>query len=206
MASNKPVIACKLGTGAEGAAAALSHTGSLAGGMSAWRAACERVGIILVDNVEAMLETAAFFAKAPRRPVSRGVAVLASSGGAAIACADIAERHGVSLPQPRPAVKKILEEHVPEYGAPRNPCDVTTALQNDPKLLPACLEAMLGDDMYSALVFPQAALRPDSLERRAGIAAVAEKTGKPICLSFVGGWLGGPGTFEAEANPHLLVL
>ena len=105
MAHNKPVIAYKLGVGEEGAAAAMSHTGSLAGGPAAWIAACERAGIILVDNVEAMMETAAFFAKAPRRPVSRGVAVLASSGGAAIACADIAERHGVALPQPRPEVR-----------------------------------------------------------------------------------------------------
>ncbi len=202
IAHNKPVIAYKLGVGEEGAAAAMSHTGSLAGGAAAWIAACERTGIILVDNVEAMMETAAFFAKAPRHPVSRGVAVLASSGGAAIACADIAERHGVALPQPRPEVKKILEDNIPEYGSSRNPCDVTTALQNDPKLLPACIEAMLGDDMYSTLVFPQAALRPDSLSRRAGVAAVAEKVGKPVCLTFVGGWLGGPGTFEAEANPN----
>jgi acyl-CoA synthetase (NDP forming) len=201
MAHNKPVIAYKLGTGEEGAAAAMSHTGSLAGGAAAWVAACERAGIVLVDNVEAMLETAAFFAKA-RRPVSRGVAVIASSGGAAIACADIAERHGVALPQPRPEVKKILEEHIPEYGSPRNPCDVTTALQNDPKLLPACMEAMLGDDMYSTLVWPQAALRPDSVERRGPISEVVAKIGKPICMAFVGGWIGGPGTAEAEASPH----
>jgi acyl-CoA synthetase (NDP forming) len=202
MAQDKPVIVYKLGTGEEGAAAAMSHTGSLAGADAAWRAACHRAGIIMVDNVEAMLETAAFFAKSPRRPSSRGVAVLASSGGAAIACADMAERHGVSLPQPRPEVKQILEAHVPEYGSARNPCDVTTALQNDPKLLPACLEAMLGDTMYGTLVFPQAALRKDSLERRNSMAAVAERTGKLICLPFVGGWLGGPGTVEAEANPH----
>jgi len=204
LAQNKPVIAYKLGTGEEGAAAAMSHTGSLAGGFAAWRAACERVGIILVDNVEGMLETAAFFAKAPRRPAARGVAVLASSGGAAIACADIAERHGVALPQPRPEVKKILEEHVPEYGSPRNPCDVTTALQNDPKLLPACIEAMLGDDQYCALVYPQAALRPDSLSRRAVMAELSGRIGKPICLPFVGGWIGGPGTKETEANPNLI--
>src|SRR5690606_33263666 len=47
-----------------------------------------------------------------------------------------------------------------------------------------------------------AARRPDSLSRRAGIAAVARKVGKPVCITFVGGWIGGPGTFEAEADPN----
>jgi ATP-dependent DNA helicase RecQ len=61
-AANKPLVVFKLGTGEQGAAAAMSHTGSLAGSQAAYRAAFQRAGAILVDNFEAMVETASFLA------------------------------------------------------------------------------------------------------------------------------------------------
>ena len=49
--------------------------------------------------IEALVETASFFAKAPP-PKAKGAAIVAASGGAAIMAADRAEQHGVPLPQP----------------------------------------------------------------------------------------------------------
>ncbi len=86
-AADKPLVVHKLATGEGGAAAALSHTGSLAGSDAAYRAAFERAGAVLVENYEALLETAAFLAKAPP-PRAEGVAVVSSSGGAAFMAAD----------------------------------------------------------------------------------------------------------------------
>ena len=96
---DKPLIVFKMATGEQGAAAAMSHTGSLAGSQAAYRAVFRRAGAILVEDYEALCETAAFFAKA-RPPKARGVAVVAASGGAAIMAADRAEQFGVPLPQP----------------------------------------------------------------------------------------------------------
>ncbi len=101
-AANKPLVVFKLGTGEAGAAAAMSHTGSLAGEQAAYLAAFERAGAVVVKDFEALVETAAFLAKAPA-PRARGVAVVAVSGGAAIMSADKAEAHDVPLPQPTPA-------------------------------------------------------------------------------------------------------
>jgi acetate---CoA ligase (ADP-forming) len=105
--ANKPMIVYKMATGEEGAAAAMSHTGSLAGSHAAYGAAFRRAGVVLVDTYEQLIDTATFFAKAPE-PAAEGVAVLATSGGAAIMCADHAERHRVKLPQPD---ERILFEH-----------------------------------------------------------------------------------------------
>ena len=157
-AANKPLVVFKLGTGEQGAAAAMSHTGSLAGSQAAYRAAFERAGAILVDNFEAMVETASFLAKAPP-PKARGVAVVAVSGGAAIMSADRAEERGIPLPQPTPPVQAILESRIPDFGSARNPCDVTAQVANDPESLTACASAMLGGALRHA------ALRADLFNR-----------------------------------------
>ena len=100
-AVDKPLVIFKMATGEQGAAAAMSHTGSLAGSHASYRAVFQRAGAIMVDDFEALMETAAFFAKAPP-PRARGVAVVAASGGAAIMATDRAEQHGVAMPQPMP--------------------------------------------------------------------------------------------------------
>ncbi len=141
---DKPLIVFKMATGEQGAAAAMSHTGSLAGSQAAYRAVFRRAGAILVDDYEALCETAAFFAKA-RPPKARGVAVVAASGGAAIMAADRAEQFGVPLPQPSDAVREVLLAHIPEFGSARNPCDVTAQILANPESLNACADALLGD-------------------------------------------------------------
>ena len=60
--AGKPVIVYKLGTSEDGAAAARSHTGSLAGSAVAWRALFERAGFVAVEDYESLIEYARFFA------------------------------------------------------------------------------------------------------------------------------------------------
>jgi acyl-CoA synthetase (NDP forming) len=201
-AANKPLVVFKLGTGEAGAAAAMSHTGSLAGETAAYLAAFERAGAVVVKDFEALVETAAFLAKAPP-PKARGVAVVAVSGGAAIMSADKAEAHGVPLPQPTPPVRAILESRIPDFGSARNPCDVTAQVANDPESLTACAGAMLGEDHYGALIYAQIYSTEISAKRPAELAAIAETAGKPICVVWTTEWLEGFGSREAEQNPRI---
>ncbi len=200
--AGKPVVICKLGTGAAAAAAALSHTGSLAGSAEAYVAMFERAGFIVVPAIENLLETAAFFAKAGR-PRSRGVAAMGASGGALIAATDAAERHGVLMPQPPAEMKERLRAYVPEFGALRNPCDLTAMMTRDNAIAGNAVETMLTGDTYGALVFPHTSLSQGNVERAKGMSAAARCLGKPVCLTYSGGWLGGPSVMEAERDPHL---
>ena len=143
-AAGKPLIVFKMATGEQGAAAALSHTGSLAGSNASYRAILRHAGAIVVDEFEALMETAAFFAKAPP-PKAAGAAIVAASGGAAIMAADRAEQHGVLMPQPVPEVRAVLESRIPEFGSSRNPCDVTAQILSDPEALAVCATALLSD-------------------------------------------------------------
>jgi acyl-CoA synthetase (NDP forming) len=201
-AANKPLLVYKLATGEQGAAAAASHTGSLAGAHVSWRAAFERVGAILVDDFEALLEMAAFFAKAPA-PLATGVAVIATSGGAAVMCADKAEPHGVELPQPSPETRAVLEKYIPEFGSANNPCDVTAQVINDPASLSACVEALAADPAYGVIVMPLQVAFESIVPRGAMVSEIAAMHGKVACNLWLSEWLQGPGNVAFEQNGGL---
>jgi len=203
--AGKPVIVHKLATGEEGMQAAMSHTGSLAGSAAVYRAAFASAGMIEVDDFEALIETAAFFAKAGL-PRSEGVAALSTSGGATIMVADKAELHRVPLPQPTADVEALLKSHIPEFGSARNPCDVTAQILSNPQSLPDCAEAMLASEVYGALVIPHPYAYAPGTARLMALEGVAARTGKPICCVWLSQWLDGPGTAEVEASPGLVLF
>lgn len=203
--AGKPVIVHKLATGEEGTQAALSHTGSLAGSAAVYRAAFEGAGFVEVNDFEALVETAAFFAKAGR-PTSAGVAALATSGGATIMVADKAELHGVPLPQPPRDVEAVLRSHIPEFGSARNPCDVTAQILVNPQSLPDCARAMLASDTYGALVIPHPYAYAPGTQRLLALESVGRDTGKPVCCVWLSQWLDGPGALEVEESPYLCLF
>lgn len=203
--NGKAVVVFKLASGASGAEAALSHTGALAGSAAGYEALFDRAGFIAVDEFEALLETACFFAKAPRATAD-GVAVLTPSGGAGIMAADQAEIHGVPLPQPGPELKAVLESHIPEFGAARNPCDVTAQILNNPLSFPACAEAFLSEPDFSAIVTPYNLAMESSAQRTVELGKLARRYGKIACSFVLTGWLEGPGTRQMELSPDLALF
>lgn len=154
--ANKPLIVYKMATGTAGAEAALSHSGMLAGLNAAYQALFRRTGVIAVNALDDLVETAGFFARVPQAVSSTGVAVATSSGGLAVICADKAEEHGVDLPQPPSATRGKLQELIPNFGSPRNPCDVTAQVQSVPNMLAAAGEAFLAEPEYGTLVVTHA--------------------------------------------------
>lgn len=195
--NDKPLAIFKMATGEQGARAAMSHTGSLAGSQAAYRAVFQRAGAVLVDDFEALMQTATFFAKAPP-PKARGAAVVAASGGAAIMAADRAEQHGVAMPQPSDPVRTILESRIPEFGSARNPCDVTAQVLADPDSLAICAGALLGDPQYGVLVAPMTYGYAPSAKRPHVYDALAKEHGKVACVAWQTEWLEGPGVQESE--------
>jgi acyl-CoA synthetase (NDP forming) len=206
MAADKPIVVYKVATGSASAAAALSHTGTLAGADAAYRAAFARGSFVSVDDLEAMFETTSFLAKAGR-PKSAGVAVMATSGGAAVIAADMAETFGVPMPQPGEAAAAVLKSAIPEYGSPRNPCDVTAQVINDQASFIACSTALLDDPAFGALVIPQVMSVPESTPARAPVMSeLARRAGKPVCMLWLTEWLQGPGAAEYENDPRVALF
>lgn len=201
----RPLVVCKIATGSAGAQAAASHTGSLAGSNEAYRAAFARAGAILVERFEDLLEVAAFFTKAPP-PVSGGVAVISTSGGAAIMAADAAQLHGVGMPQPGPRAHAVLAQRIPEFGSTRNPCDVTAQVMADPESLAACAGALFDDPAFGVVVMAQPQAYAFAVPRIHAMSRWAHQAGKPACNVLVSQWLNGPGAEETERDPHVALF
>jgi acetate---CoA ligase (ADP-forming) len=204
-AKDKPLVIFKMATGEQGARAAMSHTGSLAGSHASYRAVFRRAGAVVVDDYEALMETAAFFAKAPP-PKAAGVAVVAASGGAAIMCADRAEQHGVPMPQPSDPVREVLESRIPEFGSSRNPCDVTAAVLSDPESLGICAGALLSDAQYGVLVSPMTYGYAASARRPLVYNELAKQHGKMACVVWQTEWQEGPGVVDANQCDRLALF
>jgi acetyl-CoA synthetase len=202
---NKPLIVYKLATGEEGAAAAMSHTASLAGSAQLWQAVFDDAGAVTVLDFDALIETAVFFAKSPLAKAD-GLAVLSGSGGAAIMAADFAEELGVPIPQPSEPVVNCLRELIPPYVPARNPCDVTAGVINDRDTLIACADALMGDDRYGALIYGYTYAYDTATERLPYLSAVAAKHGKPLIYVWLTQLGEGPGTIEAEQDPNVIVV
>jgi acetate---CoA ligase (ADP-forming) len=200
----KPVLIYKFATGEDGAAAAMSHTGSLAGSNAAYDALFEEAGFIRVQSLERMAEAAAFFAKA-RGPKGTGIGVLTGSGGAAILMADRAEHHGAPMPQLEAAGQAILDEVVPEFGAARNPCDLTAQALNNPQSFPRAAGAFLGDPGIGALVVTHSTAGVGH-ERMPLLASLGREHGKPVCIVWLSEWLEGPAAADIERDPHLMLF
>ncbi|TPG49913.1 CoA-binding protein [Roseomonas nepalensis] len=202
---DKPIVVHKLGTGEQGAAAAMSHTGSLAGSEAVYRAAFQRAGMVLSESFEGLLELASFLAKAPA-PRAAGVAVVSTSGGAAIMAADRAEARGVALPQPGPEAQAVLSARIPEFGSARNPCDVTAQVLNDPGSLQDCIGALLGDPAYGTLVVPNGFAYDVATPRFRMMGELAARYGKVACVVWTTQWLEGPGAREAEGEERVALF
>ena len=201
--AGKPVIVYKLGTSEDGAAAARSHTGSLAGSAASFRALFDRAGFVSVDNYEALVEYAKFFA-ASGRPLAKGVAVVSGSGGAGVIAADMAARHGVPMPQPLEDTAAVLRSVVPEFGAARNPCDPTGQVLSVPESYTKCCRALLEDPQYGVLLCLMSVSSHETGPARANsIAELARAQAKPISMVWVSEWLQGPGSSAYEADDRV---
>lgn len=201
-AHGKPLVVHKLGSSERGARAAASHTGSIAGSHATYRAALTHAGAVLVDEIEALIDTCSFFAKAGA-PRARGVAVAAVSGGACILLADRAEECGIELPTPLPDTLQTLRTRVPEYGSPGNPCDMTAQVLATPGHQIDCFDALLADPQYGALVVPHTYAYAPVIERLEQLDEVAARHGKIACNIWMTQHLEGPGAAEAERHAHV---
>lgn len=205
--AGKALIVYKVGNSEVSGKAAMSHTGTMVGSSVAYRTAFADTGAIAVDDLESVLETASFFAKTGPPKSGRGVGILATSGGAAVICADKAETHGVPLPQLEPKTARALHEVVPDFGSVANPSDLTAEVLKTSETFGFCLDAFLNDSGFSALVMPLIFAHSASSGARAPtIIDAAARTDRPLAVVWMNEWYQGPGSQILDADPKVCMF
>jgi acyl-CoA synthetase (NDP forming) len=150
-AHGKQLIIMKVGASGEGAAAALAHTGSLAGSDQVYQAIFDQHGILRANNLDELIDFSVVCSTGlrPNRP---DVGIVSLSGGAGILMADRCARTGLKLATLSPHTRAVLRDTLPIYATPRNPVDVTGRPLWDAHLLRQSLEAVSGDDAVGVVL------------------------------------------------------
>ena len=120
----KPIIALKAGTSAHGAAAAASHTGSLAGSAKVYEAAFGQVGITQAEDLNDMFDlTLALSLQPPMK--GDNLLIVTNGGGVGVLATDAAEKYGLPLKFAPEDVQAELRKYMPSFGSAKNPVDIT---------------------------------------------------------------------------------
>jgi acetate---CoA ligase (ADP-forming) len=205
--AGKALIVYKTGNSETSSKAAMSHTGTMVGSAVAYQTAIADSGAIAIDDLEAVLETASFFAKTKAPSNGRGVGILSTSGGAAVICADKAEQHGVPLPALEAKTASALHEVVPDFGSVANPSDLTAEVLKTSETFGFCLDAFLNDSGFSALVMPMIFAHSSSSGARAPtIVEAAARTDRPLAVVWMNEWYQGPGSELLDADPRVCMF
>ena len=186
-AAGKSVIAIKLGQSEEGRAAALAHTGSLAGSIAAFDAVAADAGVIRADTLDDAVELAELLAHTGA-PTGRRLGAVTLSGAYRGLLLDAAERHGLTFPKLATETVASLEKVMGVGSLISNPIDGGFSVLSSPQAYKACIEAMQADPNIDMVLLQEAIPRePGSNRAEAYIKLVedyvAEGGHKP--LSFV---------------------
>jgi acyl-CoA synthetase (NDP forming) len=150
----KPIMAVKVGRSDQAQAAAVAHSGSLAGEARVTDAALDAAGVIRCADLDELLETAELVEgmRRTQRSVGRGrTGVVTVSTGEASLVADLVPRTGLDLPPlPETARARILEL-LPTMGYVGNPMDPWGAA-DPPTAYGAAFESMAASGAYDVVV------------------------------------------------------
>ncbi|MER5546851.1 acetate--CoA ligase family protein [Streptomyces sp. NPDC002589] len=176
-----PVVAVKVGRTEAGALTAASHTGKLTGADDVVDAAMRQFGVVRVDGLDELQDTAALLARA-RAPLADGVAVYSISGGTGAHVADLATAAGLRLPRLPEAKQAELHQWIPEYLSVANPVDNGGHPVGDRRGR-KILDALLADPSIGVLICPITGPFPPLSDKLVtDLVAVAEETDKLVCV------------------------
>ncbi len=187
----KPVLVIKAGRSAEGARAALSHTGALAGSDAVYDAAFRRAGIVRVTAIEDLFQAAAMLATGMRVDGDR-LTILTNGGGAGVLAVDALEAVGGNLAGMNPDTKLALDGVLPSMWSKANPVDIIGDASG--ARYAAALEILIPDKASDAiLVINCPTAVADGMDAGKAVAdAAVTRPHFPILANWLGGTAAAP--------------
>jgi acetyltransferase len=189
-----PILAIKSGRTSAGAAAAASHTGSLAGSEAVYDAIFKQSGIIRCDTVDQLFDFANVFSykkmsklgkQSRKLPKGNRVAIVTNAGGPGILATDVTISSGLQLATFSERTLNALAGNLPSAANIKNPVDVIGDADYD-RYENALAAVIYDDNVDGAIVI----LTPQSMTNALGtaeaIVKIAHHSNKPILCCFMG--------------------
>ena len=145
----KPVIVIKAGRHAQGAKAAATHTGALAGSDAVYDAAFRRAGLLRVFDLDELFDATETLGRLKPFPGQR-LAILTNGGGVGVLAVDRLIDLGGVLAELSAETKARLDSVLPPTWSKSNPVDIVG--DADAARYAAALDALLADAQNDAVL------------------------------------------------------
>ncbi|RMG24586.1 MAG: CoA-binding protein [Methanobacteriota archaeon] len=180
----KPILMVKSGRTPQGARAASSHTGALAGQEYVVSAAMKGSGIIRVNSVKELFDSAIGFLKAPL-PKGKRVAILTNSGGPGTLATDTLISLGMEIAELTESTLEKLRKVIPPEASPLNPVDLIASANAEryKETLKILLEDENVDSVILIFVPP---LMIQAMEVAQAVNPIIKASEKPVLGCFMG--------------------
>jgi len=176
-AAGKPVIALKLGASEGGRAAAMAHTGALAGSIETFDAISTREGVIRVRGLDELIETTECFVHADT-PKGNRLAAVSLSGGKRGLLIDAFYSAGMNFAPLSPVATEKLAKMLGPGSIVGNPLDAGFAAVVDPSVYMQSIQIMIDDpDTDIVIIDAELPKAPHEL-REKNLRIVDEKAAK----------------------------
>ncbi len=174
----KPILVVKSGRTAEGARAATSHTGAIAGADVTVSAFLEQCGVLRANTISELFDIAKALSSCPL-PAGDRVGILTNAGGPAIMATDSCINLGLSLAELSAATRAELGGFLPAEASLANPVDMIASAM--PADYARALDLMLRDEAVDmALVINVTPLLATPIDVMEAISQTAERHSKPV--------------------------
>jgi acyl-CoA synthetase (NDP forming) len=181
----KPIVVMHPGRSQHARVSARSHTGALAGDYATMEALLRHAGVILVETLEELVDTAEFLARF--KPPVDGPAIITNSGAVKGFSIDFCDRLGLDIPRLAPATLNALKAALPPFASLDNPLDVTAQVLRDLTIWTHSAEALLDDPNVGSLCVPivpgSVKLAMDKVE---ALLPTIVKSRKPTVIAALG--------------------
>jgi acetyl coenzyme A synthetase (ADP forming)-like protein len=175
---SKPILVVKSGRTEEGARAASSHTGAIAGADLTVSTFLSKCGVLRANTIDDLFNVARALDRCPL-PEGNRVGILTNAGGPAIMATDACVNLGLRMAELGEATRQELESFLPAEASVSNPVDMiasATAEQYERALSVMAADPAV-DSLLAINVTPLLASPYDVLE---AVARAAKTAAKPV--------------------------
>jgi acetyltransferase len=204
----KPVVVVKSGRMAQGAKAAATHTGALAGSDAVYDAAFRRAGLLRVLDLRELFDCAELLGRRAHAPNGNRLAILTNGGGLGIMAVDRLTELGGTAPSLTSEVAAKLDAALPLTWSKANPIDISG--DADAKRYLAALDVLLadpGNDAVLVMNVETAVASAPAIAEAVADRVKSDRTrklvpSKPVLATWVGTDQTVASIFDSATIPH----
>jgi acetyltransferase len=180
--TGKRLVVAKLGKTGPGARGAYAHTRHVVGDLADYTRLFRAYDVLEADSEEELIDVVQATAKTRKLgtrelPPGARIGIATTSGGAGVWLADACAARGLAVPELSAPVQELLKGHMPPFGSPVNPVDLTAQLTAGGTVVPA-LQVLTESGEVDAIVLVTSLSSAGRLEKDsealAGLIASSE--------------------------------